>query len=455
MHPNYLEGKKRLHFIGIGGSGMFPLVQILHKKGYSITGSDNNESDILKMVRALGITVFMGQRAENIKDAELVIYSAAIQKDNPELAEAINRNIPTIERSAMLGLFTQWFSTCICVAGTHGKTTASSMLTELLKGAELDPSYVIGGKLKSTGNYGFYGNPDLMVCEACEFVDTFLKLSPSVSVILNIDRDHMDYFKTMENLKNSFVSFCKNARDFVLYNGDDPNACEVVERANPARCVSFGFSSSNKYYPKNIKTEGGAQTSFDLYSGDEFITNLTIHVPGRHNILNAVSAAAAALEIGVEKTKLAKGLANFEGAGRRFEILGKKNGFTVADDYAHHPTEIAATLKAAKELGYRQIWALHQPFTYSRTQLLLDEFAEALSIADRVVLTEIMGGREKDPHTVYAKDLAKKIDRCVWFETQKQAAEYILDNAEPEDLVITMGCGDIYKAAHIILDGSY
>ncbi len=455
MQPNYLEGKRHIHFIGIGGSGIFPLVQILHRQGYAITGSDNNESDILKMVRALDIPVMMGQRPENIGNADLVVYSAAIAKDNPERQEAAQRGIDTIERSKLLGLISQWFATCICVAGTHGKTTACSMLTELLRSAEKDPSYIIGGKLKSTGNYGYYGNPKLMVIEACEYVDTFLKLSPSVSVLLNIDRDHMDYFHSMDNLKKSFQKFCENARDFVVFNGDDPHSREVVEKAAVKKAVSFGYTPQNDYHPEQMKGNQDGTTSFILYHKREKIADIKLHVPGKHNILNAMAAAATAHQIGVEEKYLAKGLAQFRGSGRRFEILGQINGITVADDYAHHPAEIAATLQAAKELPYKKVWALHQPFTYSRTALLLDEFAQALSLADEVVLTEIMGGREENPHTVYAGDLAKKIDRCVWFSTQKQAAEYIMNHASPGDLVITMGCGDIYKAAHIMLEGSY
>lgn len=450
-----LNGKKHLHFIGIGGSGMFPLVEILHSEGFEISGSDNNESDIIKMVRALNIPVQMEQRAQNIQGADLIVYSAAILPDNEELQAAKNSGIPTIERSVLLGEITRRYSSCICVSGTHGKTTATSMLTEILLDAGKDPTMVIGGKLKSIGKYGRSGNSPIMTCEACEFVDTFLKLDPNIAVVLNIDCDHMDYFKTMENLKQSFYKFCSHADKAILYNGDDQNCREVLERLNNKRKVSFGLSEKNDYYPRNISYSENLSILFDLYHQDDFIACLTVHVPGKHNILNAVAAAAAALEVGVKPNALAPGLSQFHGAGRRFEFLGKKNDVAIVDDYAHHPAEIRATLETAKELPFQRVWAVHQPFTYSRTKALLDDFASALSLADFTVLTEIMGGREKNHHDIFSKDLADKIDGAVSFATQEEVAAYVLEHAKPGDLVITMGCGDIYKAAKIMLYGEY
>lgn len=449
-----LEGKKHIHFIGIGGSGMFPLAQILHKEGYFLTGSDNNESDILRMVRALGIPVTMGQKAENIEGADLIVHTAAIMDDNPELIAAKQSGIPTIERCVLLGLITERYSDCICVSGTHGKTTATSMLTQILLDAGKDPSAVIGGKLKSINGYGRSGNSEVMTCEACEFVDTFLHLSPDIAVVLNIDCDHMDYFKTMENLKLSFEKFCRKASKCILYNGDDANSVEVANRVDQ-RKVTFGFADTNDYYPANVRHVDGLHTAFDLMRRGECIAHLDLYVPGTHNILNATAACAAALETGVEPPQLAKGLANFKGAGRRFELLGKVNGVTIVDDYAHHPAEIKVTLEAAQSLNFKKVWAVHQPFTYSRTKMLLDDFAQALSIADRVVLSEIMGSREKNTYNIYAKDLADKIEGCVWFKTFEEISDYVLAHAEPGDLVVTLGCGDVYKAAKIMLNGEY
>ncbi len=452
---NLLLDKHRLHFIGIGGSGMFPLVQILLEKGFVITGSDNNDSDIVKMERALGIPVVIGQRAENIKDADLIVYTSAVMDDNPELIAAKQSGIPTVERSILLGYITSLYTDCICVCGTHGKTTATSMLTQILLDAGKDPSAVIGGKLKSINAYGRVGGSSILACESCEFANHFRVLSPNIAVLLNIDNDHLDYYGTMQNLKAAFLSFCQKADKVLIYRGDEPNASEVASRVLGIKKISFGASKQNDYYPTNIRHPSGMNTCFTLCHRGEPLAELSLFVPGEHNILNAIAACAAAMEVGVAAHELKKGLANFKGAGRRFEFIGEKDGVTIVDDYAHHPTEIAATLRAAKKLPFRQVWALHQPFTYSRTKLLLNEFASALRTADHVVLTEIMGGREKNTEGVFAQDLADKLDGCRVFATQRQAADYVMAQAKPGDLVITLGCGDIYKAAKMMAFGRY
>lgn len=454
MKHNYLDGVKRVHMIGIGGSGMFPLAQILHAEGFELSGSDNNETDIVKMVRAMGIPVHMGQAAENIKGAELIVHTAAIMDDNPELIAARASGIPTIERSILLGEITRHYARPLCVCGTHGKTTTTALLTQILLDADKDPSAVIGGKLKSINGYGRAGKSDLMTCESCEYKDTFLQLSPWLAVILNIDADHMEYFKTMDNMKRSYEKFAKMSK-VVVYNADDANTCEVVDRLSEQKKISYGKSEKADFYPQNITKRGGIHTEYDLYRKGEKLCHIELNVPGEHNILNSVAACAAAIEAGVEPSQLAKGVANFNGAGRRFEFLGEKNGVTIVDDYAHHPREIEVTLRAAKELDFKRVWAVHQPFTYSRTAMLLDDFARVLQIADRVVLTEIMGSREKNTYNIYTKDLAEKIPGSVWFPSQKEVAEYVMAHAEPGDLVITLGCGDIYKAADIMLYGKY
>ena len=448
---NILHGKKHIHFIGIGGSGMCPLAQILHTKGYYLTGSDNNETDTLRLVKSLGIPVFMGQRAENIQGADLIVHTAAIMADNPELIAAKNSGVPVLERSELLGLITKQYSNAVCVSGTHGKTTTSSMLTQILLDAGIDPTAVIGGKLKKINGYGIVGNSETMVCEACEFVDTFLKLYPDVSVILNIDNDHLDYFKTVDNTIKSFKKFCDNTTKCIIVNGDDSNSMKAVEGQNKP-VITFGLSETNDYSARNIVHHGGIEKTFDVYKKDEKLVTITLNVPGDHNVMNALAACVAALIVGVSPEQLVKPLAEFCGAGRRFEILGKINGVTIADDYAHHPTELKATLEAAKSLGFKRVWAVFQPFTYSRTVEHFDDFVKTLSIADRVVLSEIMGSREKNTYNIYSKDLVEKIDGCVWFNTFEEIKDYVLANAEPGDLVITLGCGDIYKAAKLMLN---
>ena len=446
-----LENKKHIHFIGIGGSGMFPLAQILHGKGYYLTGSDNNETDTLQMVREMGIPVTLGQRAENIEGADLIVHTAAIMDDNPELIAARASGVPTIERSVLLGEISAWYPAAICVSGTHGKTTTSSMTTQILLDAGLDPTCVIGGKLPAIHGGGRIGKSSAMVCEACEFVDTFLKLHPDIAVILNIDADHLDYFKTMENLIASFHKFASMATRAVIANGDDQNTLKALKDLD-RRIITFGYASINDYYPANIEHVDGVTISFDLCRDSEILTPIRLHVPGDHNILNAIAACIAAHEVGASWEQCAKGLDAFHGAQRRFEVLGKFGGITVADDYGHHPTEITATLTAAKKLPFKRVWAVHQPFTYSRTAMLLDDFAKALSIADRVVLSEIMGSREKNTWNIYAKDLAEKIPGCVWFLEFPEIADYVVAHAEPGDLIITLGCGDVNKCAHMMVD---
>ncbi len=446
-----LENKKHIHFIGIGGSGMFPLAQILHGKGYYLTGSDNNETDTLQMVREMGIPVTLGQKAENIEGADLIVHTAAIMDDNPELIAARASGVPTIERSVLLGEISAWYPAAICVSGTHGKTTTSSMTTQILLDAGLDPTCVIGGKLPAIHGGGRIGKSGTMVCEACEFVDTFLKLHPDIAVILNIDADHLDYFKTMENLIASFHKFASMATRAVIANGDDQNTLKALKDLD-RRIITFGYASINDYYPANIEHVDGVTISFDLCRDSEILTPIRLHVPGDHNILNAIAACIAAHEAGARWEQCAKGLDAFHGAQRRFEVLGKFGGITVADDYGHHPTEITATLTAAKKLPFKRVWAVHQPFTYSRTAMLLDDFAKALSIADRVVLSEIMGSREKNTWNIYAKDLAEKIPGCVWFSEFPEIADYVVAHAEPGDLIITLGCGDVNKCAHMMVE---
>lgn len=446
-----LENKKHIHFIGIGGSGMFPLAQILHSEGYYLTGSDNNETDTLQMVREMGIPVMLGQRAENIEGADLIVHTAAIMDDNPELIAARASGIPTVERSVLLGEITARYSDTVCISGTHGKTTTSSMTTQILFDAGLDPTCVIGGKLPAIHGSGRAGKSDTMVCEACEFVDTFLKLYPDIAVILNIDADHLDYFKTMENLIASFRKFASKATRLVIANGDDKNTLKALEGLDK-KIITFGYSSMNDYYPANIEHVDGVTLSFDLCRDAQMLTNIRIHIPGDHNILNAIAACIAAHEAGATWEQCAKGLDAFHGAQRRFEVLAKINGITVADDYGHHPTEIGATLTAAKKLPFKRVWAVHQPFTYSRTAMLLDDFAKVLSIADYVVLSEIMGSREKNTYNIYAKDLAEKIPGCVWFPEFPEIAEYVVEHAQPGDLILTLGCGDVNKCAHMMVD---
>ena len=450
---NLLKTVKRIHFIGIGGSGMCPLAEILHKEGYILSGSDNNETDTLSRIRSLGIPVAMGQRAENIEGAEMIVYTAALLKDNPELVAAKASGIPTFERSKLLGAVTRIYPNSICISGTHGKTTACSMLTQVLIEAKFDPTAVIGGKLPLTGSNGMVGHSEHMVCEACEFVDTFLDLSPDVAVILNIDEDHLDYFKTLENLKKSFTKFASMATKVIVYNGDDANTIEAVNAAKEIcnkPLITFGTGEGNDYRAVNISSEN-EYASFDLIKDGEKLGRVQLSIPGRHNVYNALAVIASAMYSGVTFEQCVKGIADFHGAGRRFEKLAEIGGITIADDYAHHPRELEVTLKTAMNMGYNKVWAVFQPFTYSRTAILFDDFVRVLQIPDRCIMTEIMGSREVNTYNIYTSQLAEKIPGSVWFNTFEEVAQYAVDNAEKGDLIITLGCGDIYKAAKIMI----
>ena len=461
-----LEGKKHIHMIGIGGSGMYPLAQVLHSKGFYITGSDNNETDTLAAVRAMGIPVQLGQRAENIGDADLVVYSAAIAKTNPERAAAEASGAEMMERSELLGLVSEWYKDAVCIAGTHGKTTTSSMLAQILFTAGIDLSAVIGGKLPSIGGSGRAGSSDVFVCEACEYVDTFLHLSPDIAVILNIDEDHMEYFKTLDNLKASFAKFAQKSSRYVLYNGDDANSIDALKQVTGKEMIRFGTTEDCEWRAADIMHTEEQTTTFSVYHNGELLGTATLLVPGLHNVLNALSAIAAAHLVGLNFAQCQEGLLAFHGAKRRFDIHARVGGITVADDYGHHPAEIAATLKAAKAMPYKRVIAVHQPFTYSRTERLLDDFAAALKIADVVALTDIMGGREENTRGVYTRMLAEKIPDCIWFpqdETEKEndtrkyqnfddVCKAVCEIAAPGDLIITLGCGDVNKLSKQIAD---
>lgn len=444
---------------------MYPLAQILHSQGFFLTGSDNNETETLDAVRKMGIPVFIGQRAENIEGADLIVHTAAIMEDNPELMAARQSGIPVLERADLLGIVTSWYDNAVCVTGTHGKTTVTSMITQILYTAGIDLSAYIGGKLPCIGGSGLAGKSDILVCESCEFEDHFLKLSPDISVILNIDADHLDYFGTLANIKQSFRKFAEMTSKILIVNGSEPNTVDSLKGID-RNIITFGKDSSCNFYPENIKHENGLLTTFDLMKNGVKLGEITLHIAGIHNVLNAVAAAAAADFLGIGFNDIQKGLADFRGAKRRFEKLGYENGITFVDDYAHHPTELEAALSAAMEMNFNHVWAIFQPFTFSRTKLLLDDFARVLQIPDHAVLTDIMGSREKNTYGVFTRHLAEKIPGCIWFPQNEseewtderkyfnfqQVCDYVCSHAESGDLVITLGCGDAYKIAGMIIN---
>lgn len=442
---------KNVHFIGIGGSGMCPLAEILISLGYNVSGSDNNDTETFRRIEREGAKVYLGQVKENIsKDTEVVIYTNAILAGNEEL-EYAKKNYPCFERAELLGAVSRIFSNCIGVCGTHGKTTTTSMITQALMEAGLDPSAVIGGKLPLIDAYGRFGKSQNFVCESCEFNNTFLKMNPDIAVILNIDEDHLDFFKNLDNIKKSFRKFAEKTTKTIIYNGDDENTVDTLKGITGKKLISVGKNDGNEWVAKNIDVPGGFKSSYDAYHNGEFVTKVELSVPGEHNILNSLCAFVAAYESGAEIEKICEGLKHFGGAARRFELLGTYNGITFADDYAHHPTELKVTLEAAMKMGYKRVWAVHQPFTFSRTSLLLDDFAKVLQIPDKCVISAIMGSREVNTIGIKAKDLADKIPGSVQLDTFEEICDYVLKNAQEGDLVITLGCGDVYKVARMMI----
>lgn len=449
-YDELLNNIKRIHFIGIGGSGMCPLAEILHSEGFELTGSDMNEGETLDRIKSYGIPVFMGHKAENIKDAQLVVYSAAIKSDNPERAEAQRLGIPCIERSVMLGIVTRRYRRSIAVAGTHGKTTTTAMLSQLLIGSGFDPSAIIGGKLPFIGGNSYVGKSDIIVCEACEYVDTFLQLNPFMSIILNIDADHLDYFKNLDNIKKSFSQFAKQTTGVLVLNGDDKNTMDAVKDVDIEK-VTYGFDNSNDYYAVNMSADKGVHEQFDLMHKGEKITTIKLIVPGKHNVYNALAAAAAAHYLGATPNEISENLHKFGGVHRRFEILGTPMGITVADDFAHHPTELTVTLNAAMSMGFNKVWAVFQPHTFSRTAMLLDDFAKALTIPDKAIISAILPVRETNTYNIYNTDLGKKVPGSVCIDTFEDITKYVCDNAKEGDLILTMGGGNVYMCANMIL----
>ncbi len=444
-----LQGIKRIHFVGIGGSGMSPLAEILHSRGYTVTGSDINESDNVDRMRKLGITVSLTQHEHNIGDAQLIVYTSAVNPQNPELEYAKNNHLPLIERGQLLGLITREFPDTVCIAGTHGKTTTTSMLSQILLMAEFDPTVFIGGRLPLINANGRAGKSRIMVCEACEFQDHYLEMRPAISVILNIDADHLDYFGTLDNVIASFRKFSNLSKKIVLVNADDKNSVSAVEGLNK-KIVTFGTTENCDWHAENITFRNGSYGQYDLYNKDKFFSAISLGVPGMHNVLNSVAAAAAANWCGANAEQIAKGLQAFNGAGRRFEFLGTFNDVTVADDYAHHPTEIAATLSTAKGLGYESVWAVFQPFTFSRTARHFDGFVQSLSVADKVIISDIMGSREQNTYDVSSEQIANRIPGACYIPTFDEIADYVSKNAVSGELVLTMGGGDVYKCARKI-----
>ena len=449
--PNLLDHVRHIHLIGCGGSGMYPLIQILHSRGFVLTGSDVESTKITDAEQKMGMTVIFGHDAANLGDADLVVYSAAIHPGNPELDAARARGIKAVERSVLLGYVSRLYPQSIGVAGTHGKTTTTGMITTLLELAGRDPAAVIGGKLPLIGGYGKAGRGSAAVIEACEYSETFLQLTPFIGIILNIDHDHLDYYHTMGKLKLAFQKFALLSRT-VVFNMDDRNTLDVMNSIDRP-VLSFGIEEEARFRAVNIREYRPGFYEFDVKELGDHFAHLRLGVPGRHNIYNALAMCCCVRPMGLTPADAERAAESFTGTGRRFEIKGECNGAVIVDDYAHHPAEMAATLATARQLGYDRVIAVHQPFTYSRTRELMADFAAVLNTADACVLLPIMGSREVDDGSVKTEDLAARVPGSVVVDGLESAAAWVRANAKQGDLVVCMSCGDLYKAADLMVQG--
>lgn len=446
-----------IHFIGIGGISMSGLAEILRSKGFRISGSDSQPSAITEGLKNMGIEVVYGQKAANISpDMDLVVYTAAIHPDNPEFAAAQQAHLPMMDRAELLGQIMSNYSDSIAVSGTHGKTTTTSMISHILLAAQSDPTISVGGILKSIGGNTRVGHSDHFLTEACEYTNSFLKLDPRIAIILNIEEDHMDFFKDIEDIRHSFRRFAlkPGADGCLIINSDIDRLPEITEGLN-CSVITYGLKPESDYTAANISFDEYARGSFDLIAYGSNLGRISLSVTGLHNVSNALAAIACACRLGISQELIRKGLAEFEGTDRRFEYKGSFNGVTVIDDYAHHPTEISATLTAAQNYPHKTLWCVFQPHTYSRTRAFLEDFAKSLALADKVVLVDIYAAREKDPGDISSRDILDLLQaagkEAYYMPDFDSAEKFFRENCVTGDVLITMGAGNVVSIGEALV----
>ncbi|MFA9377548.1 MAG: UDP-N-acetylmuramate--L-alanine ligase [Lachnotalea sp.] len=457
MYKIDFEKPIKIHFIGIGGISMSGLAEILLKENFKISGSDAKASDLTKHLENLGATIFIGQRASNITDdIDLVVYTAAIREDNLEYKSVFDKNIPALSRAQLLGQIMTNYENPIAISGTHGKTTTTSMISQILLQANADPTISVGGILKAIGGNIRVGNSEIFLTEACEYTNSFLNFYPKISVILNIEEDHLDFFKDISEIRTSFKKFTSNLPDTgtLVINGDIDNYNEITSDLN-CKIITYGISDNNTYSATNIEFNEFAQASFDLIKDKIMVGHIILHVPGIHNVYNSLAAIAVDSILAIPLETIQKGLMAYSGTDRRFEYKGEVGGVTIIDDYAHHPTEIAATLNAAKNYPHKTTWCVFQPHTYTRTNAFMEDFAKSLSIADKVVLADIYAARETDNLGISSKTLLVELKNlgcdAYYFPSFDEIENFLLENCMHGDLLITMGAGDILKVGENLL----
>lgn len=457
MYNINFENPIHIHFIGIGGISMSGLAEILLDEHFTVSGSDSKESELTRHLEHMGVTVFYGQTAENITpEIDLVVYTAAIREDNPEFMRAKEAKIPMISRAELLGQIMDNYKNSIAVAGTHGKTTTTSMISQILLEAKADPTITVGGILKAIDGNLRVGKSDIFVSEACEYTNSFLHFYPKYSIVLNVEAEHLDFFKDIHDIRDSFHQFLSNTKKdgVILINGEIENYQELTKELD-RKVITFGLTDSCDYHPADIVFNEKACATFTAMHHDTPVMKVSLNVPGMHNVSNALAAIALSIDLGLPKEAILAGLAAFGGANRRFQYKGTVDGVTIVDDYAHHPTEIRATLTAAKNYPHKRLVLVFQPHTYSRTKAFLTDFAEVLSLADVVVLADIYAAREKNTYGISSKDLLEQLKKtgtnCHYFPSFEEIEKFLLKNCMNGDLLITMGAGDIVNVGEHLL----
>ncbi len=454
-----LKKYKNIHMLGIGGISMSGIAAILKNWGFHITGSDCSNSEVTDKLASIGIKVTIGHNLEDLKKSDVVVYSAAIKQDDPEILEAKKLNIPTIERADFLGEITRCYKDTICISGTHGKTTTTSMISLCFLEAMLDPSIQVGAFLKQLdGNY-CVGNSEHFIIEACEYVESFLKFSPKAEIVLNIDNDHLDYFKTFDNVKKAFIKYVKLLPEngLLVLNADDLN-CLDLNKYTSSKFVTYGIDNkTSDFYAENISFNDDGFANFDVYYKNEFFETFQLSVPGEHNILNALACISLCNAYNIDKKFIKSALLKFTGAHRRFEFKGKISGkASVYDDYGHHPTEIIATANSLNNKKYNESWVIFQPHTYSRTKNLLDDFAKALINFDNIIVLDIYAAREKNTYGITPKDLVNKIislgKNAKYIPDFNECASYVKRNVKNGDIVLTLGAGTVTEIGPMLVE---
>ncbi|MFT8347731.1 UDP-N-acetylmuramate--L-alanine ligase [Clostridium saccharoperbutylacetonicum] len=449
MSFNFIKDKnKKIHFIGIGGISMSGLAAVLLNNGFKVSGSDFKDSPILDKLKALGAEVYIGHKRENITDADLVVYTAAIPSDNPELLEANEKKITLMDRAEFLGQIMKGHKYNVAITGTHGKTTCTSMLSHITLAGDLDPTILVGGELDAIGGNFRIGKSDYFLVEACEYKRSFLKFFPYVGIILNIDADHLDCYKDIDEIADTFLKFSKLIPNDGYLVGciDDFRVKEILSKAN-CNTISYGFSDDADVTAKNITFNKNGCATFDVYKGNKNLFTLTLNVPGKHNILNALASICVSLIFEISADSIIEGLSKCKGAHKRFEYKGELNGVTVIDDYAHHPTEIQATLSTAKQIDHNKTYCIFQPHTYTRTKALFDEFTECFNDADELILMDIYAAREKNTGLISSDELGdalrKRGIKCTNVHSHDEALNYVKSKLTNGDLLLTVGAGDV------------